>query len=61
MNFIIVTDEKSKVNYFHCYVMFLWGVAVLELDSYPDHNKSPKPTHLVQVQKPIPFIHTNHK
>ncbi len=21
--------------------MFLWGVAVLELNSYPDHNKGP--------------------
>ncbi len=23
--------------------MYLWGVAVLELDSYPEHNKGPDP------------------
>ncbi len=23
--------------------MYLWGVAVLELDSHPDHNKGPEP------------------
>ncbi len=23
--------------------MFLWGVKVLELESYPDHNKGPDP------------------
>ena len=28
--------------YVICNCMILWGVAVLELDSYPDHNKGPK-------------------
>ncbi len=26
-----------------CYVLFLWGVAVLQLDSHPDQNKGPEP------------------
>ena len=28
---------KNKVSY--CHVMYLWGIAVLDLDSHPGHNK----------------------
>ena len=30
-------NDFCKKDY--CYVMFLWGVAVFELDIHPDHNK----------------------
>ena len=31
------TGKKSR--YVKCICMNLWGVAILELDSHPDHNK----------------------
>ena len=41
--------------------MFLWGVAVLDIDSYTDHNKGPDPPkHLAKVLRYIPFIDLNH-
>ncbi len=39
--------------------MSLWGVAVFELDSHPDHNKGPDPRSAL-VLRPIPFIDSNH-
>ncbi len=33
-------QQFKQILYFEDkYVRFLWGVAVLELDSHPDHNK----------------------
>ena len=40
--------------------MFLWGVAVLELDSHPDHYKGPDTRTLHMCKDPIPFIDPNH-
>ncbi len=39
-----------------CICMNLWGVAVLELYSHPDHNTRNQTTHLALVQRPIPWI-----
>ena len=51
---------------FMCYVMFLWGVVVLEIDSHPDHNNGPDPHTLCKslaqgvTLRPIPFIDPSH-
>ncbi len=39
---------------------YLLGVAVLELDSHPDHNKGPEPVHLAHILRSIPFIDPNY-
>ena len=54
--------ETVLIHLFHytlylhvmCYVMFLWGVAVLELDSHPDQNKGPEPRTLRKSQDQSP-------
>ncbi len=37
------------------FVMFLWGVAVHELDSHPDHYKGPEPRTLCMSLDPPPL------
>ncbi len=47
VNKIIIFDLLLLFHFTYlCYVMFIQGVAVLELDSHPDHSKLPDPRNL---------------
>ena len=47
---------RFVVDAVYACVIFIWGVMVLELDSYHDNNKEPDPyTHLVHAIRPINF------
>ncbi len=41
LSVLTVKTKKNNFRHTHNYlvVVFLWGVAVLGLDSHPDHNK----------------------
>ena len=51
--------ERTWLIIEYVVVMFLWGVAILELDTHPDHNKVPN-VQLVHFIRPIPLIDFNH-
>ncbi len=48
-----LSTQKTWQKLLYC-VMYLWGVAVLGLDSDPDHIKGTRTTHLGLVNRPIP-------
>ncbi len=41
--FLFVRIMDFFITTYTCHVMFLWGFAILELDSHPDQNKCSDP------------------